>query len=100
MYDRSAVCGTSAALCVTHADKISDALDSDVGRRCRAHDRRIVRVMSLPYEYRRHAFTPDRLHGGKNPQLVVHHDVARGGILPLHLVEHLLFVDVDEDVAV
>ena len=43
---------------------------------------------------------PDLLDGGQDAELVVDQDVVLGRVAPLDVVELLLLVDVDQDVAV
>ena len=54
----------------------------------------------MPWEDRRDPVSPRLLHRRQNPQLVIDQHIVVGGISPHHVVELLLLVDINEDVAV
>src|ERR1700744_5779704 len=53
--------------------------------------------MTLAHENGHQALAPYPFHSGEDAQLVVDHDVTRGRKSSLHVGEHLLLVEVDQD---
>src|SRR5208282_6187897 len=70
-----------------------------VRRRIGGEDYRIEGKLSLPGEHCRYAVTPSLLDGGQDAQLVVHQHVVLSGIPLLDILQGLLFVDINKDVA-
>src|SRR4026207_1555564 len=66
-------------------EEIADRINRQVGWRIRTDLRRIVCVMALPDEDRRHPVAPYRLDGGEDPELVVDHHVPPGRIAALDI---------------
>src|SRR5262245_26094720 len=76
--------------------QLADALDGDVGRRVGGDDLGVERVMPLAREDGRQPVSPDVFHRGEYSQLVVHYYVTARRVSPLNVIEHQLFVNVDQ----
>ena len=59
----------------------------------------IVGKLTLPGKYGGHAVAPGFLDRGQNTQFVVHQDVVLGRVTALDVIQRLLFMDVDEHMA-
>jgi len=80
--------------------EIADPRDLNVGPRVFGEGFLIVCEMALPRKDGGDPVPPDRLNRGKDPQLVVDEDIVLRGIHPFDVVQLLLLVYVDQDIAV
>ena len=78
-------------------EQVADAVDADVGRGVAGDVRRVVRVVALARKDGDEARAEDLLHRRQDALLVVDHRVAARRIAALHVVEHPLLVDEDQD---
>src|SRR5881628_1056323 len=76
--------------------EFDDTLDGQVCRWTGCDDFWIQRVMSLARKNSSQSFPPCFFHRSQNVQLVIDHDVVTCRIALLHIIEHLLLVDVDQ----
>jgi len=72
------------------------------GNVCRGIGRdgdRVKGKLSLPREHRGYTAAPGPLNSGEDTQLVVHQHVVLSGVAMFNVLERLLLVNIDEDIA-
>ena len=52
--------------------------------------------MALARKHCRQLIAKEVFHRSQNMKLVIDHDIVPGGVALLHIIQHLLFVDVDQ----
>ena len=52
--------------------------------------------MSLPWKYGRQLVSEEAFHDSQNMQFVIDHDVVPSRVEHPHVIQHLLFVDIDQ----
>src|SRR5262245_23818261 len=77
--------------------EVGYASDRLVRRRVGIHYGWVVRIATLSRKNRRHPASPDLLHGCEETDFVIDEHVMFCGVMFLHIVEHLLLVNVDQD---
>src|SRR5437763_5553169 len=78
---------------------VADSFDGHVGGRKRRQDFGIVRVVALPWEHGGYPVAPDLLHRVEDAELIVDHCIVPSREPRLDVVQLLLFMHVDQHVA-
>src|SRR5262249_8345164 len=77
--------------------EVADPVDRQIRRTIRL---RVASVLTLPGKDRGDALTPSFLDGGQDRWLVVYQAVVLRRVAALDVLQRLLLVDVDQDVAI
>src|SRR5215471_1866278 len=80
--------------------QLADAVDGNVGGRIFSQGFGIVGIVALAGEDRGYLCSPDLFDGAEDAQLVIDEHIVRGGEASFHVVQLLLLMDINQNVAI